>query len=201
MHTYSDIDLRLEDKIHTTAMDHMYSRARIQKTSTEKQGMRIPERMLTDVVRNTKAFEEYDNAQRNNSVGLTTKKGKTAAKGTTKSKIVANSRTKKVTCQPKKKLTTIRDEPTDEEENVQGETETQELTMTKKKQAAKGKAKESLEETVTSPMSESEEEEQLQKKIRASKQSEEERISRLMKKGEGSGTQDVEMVNPVSEEG
>ena len=153
MHTYSDIDLRLEDKIHTIAMDHMYSQARIQKTNTEKQGMRIPERMLTDVVRNTKAFELYDNAQRNNSVGLTMKKGKTAAKSATKSKIVAKSRTKKVTRQPKKKLTTIRDEPTDEEENVQEETETQELTMTKKKQAAKGKAKESLEETVTSPMS------------------------------------------------
>lgn len=200
MHIHPDIDRRLEDKNHTTAMDHMYTRTKIQKTNTEKQGMIIPERLLTEAVRNTKAFELYDEAQKNNSVGLTMKKGKTEAKSATKSLIVPKSRTKKVTRQSKKKLTTLRDEPTDEEENVQEEeTETQEPTMTKRKQADKGKAKVFLEESIISPMSESEEEEQLQLTLRKSKQSEEERIVKLTKKGEGSGTQDVEMATPASE--
>lgn len=48
-------------------------------------------------------------------------------------------------------------------------------------------------------MSEYEEEDQLQLTLRKSKQTEEERIAKLTKKGEGSGTQDVTMQTPDSE--
>jgi hypothetical protein len=199
MHIYPDIDRRSEDKEHTTAMDHMYTRTRIQKTYTQKQGIRIPLSLLTEAVLTTKAYEVFDDAQRNNIVGLTQmKKGKTSKTATT-IKTIPKSRTKKVTLQPKKKVTALRDEPTDDEGNVQEETETEKLRLIKKKKAEKGKAKETQEESVTSPMSESEEDEQLQITIRESKQSEEERIAGLTKKGEGSGTQDVEMTTPASE--
>ena len=113
MHEDPEIDQRIKDKYHTSNMDQMYSRVRIQKTSTTKQGLRIPDLLLTEAVQNTDAFIVYDEAQRNDSVGLTSSKTKTAVKGVGKGKKVPTSRTKKSSRQPKRKLT-IRDEPTDE---------------------------------------------------------------------------------------
>ena len=142
MQIHPDIDRRVEDKQHTTAMDHMYSRTRIQKTNTKKQGMRIPASLLPEAILSTEAYKIYDEAQRIDKVGLTeTKKGKTS-KAAAKIKTIPKSRTKKVTIQPKKKVCTLRDEPTDDEGDVQKETETEKLTLTKKKKTDKGKAKE-----------------------------------------------------------
>jgi hypothetical protein len=167
---YPDIDCRSEDKKLTPSVDHKYSKTRIQKTNTQVQGMRIPDNMIPDDVRDTEAYILYDEAQKIGKVGLTqTKKRRTSKKQTSTAstiKTIPKSRTKKVTRELKKKVTNLQDEPTDDEGDAQRETETEKLAKTSSKKADKGKALITQEESVTSPMSESEEDEQMQLTLR-----------------------------------
>lgn len=103
---YPEIDPRLEDKEHRPSMDHKYSKTRIQKTNTEKQGMRIPDNLISDAVRSTEAYKVYDEAQSINKVGLTETKKKRTSRAAATIKTIPKSRTKKVTFEPKKKVTT-----------------------------------------------------------------------------------------------
>ena len=131
-------------------MDHKYSRSRIHITNTTKQGMRVPDRLLTDAVKNTVAYTDYDYAQKNDSVGITLKKTK-ATTGEGVGKVQRKSRSKKIERAPKKKLVTKRDQPTEEPEKEPTEKETQTHEEPEDQEKTKSKNKEKLKEPLEEP--------------------------------------------------
>ena len=62
MDKHNDIGKRPDDKHFSESMDYVYTQSKIHSTSTTKQGMRIPDYLLTDVIRETKAYSTYDQA-------------------------------------------------------------------------------------------------------------------------------------------
>lgn len=122
--------------------------------------MRIPEWLMTEKIHKSHAFQVYDEALKNQTVGMaktkaaTTAKALTTTKGGEKGKKLV-IRSKKIARQPKRKLT-ITDETTKEED--EGETLRKNIVKVKneKEKKDKGKVVES-EESSPSPLTEKKE--------------------------------------------
>lgn len=110
------IDRRFDEKYHSEEQDHILTRLRTHSTNTTRRGRRIPEFLLSDVVKETEAYKTYDVAEIAAIVGVTEAKKKIKTIGIGRGrggKKVSDSIS--VTRKTKKK-TTLRDEELTEQE-------------------------------------------------------------------------------------